>query len=67
MADQTDELKEERARLEKQLESIRAAREKFEKEPEEFSYELAKATKDEAYVQGLLEEVDAKLAASSKE
>jgi hypothetical protein len=43
MADQVNELKEGRAKLEKQLMNIRAAIEQFRKEPAEFSYELAKA------------------------
>jgi predicted nucleic acid-binding Zn-ribbon protein len=66
MADQVDELREERAKMEKQLESIKAAIENFRKSPEEFSYELAKAEKDKKFVEGRIKEIDEKLSTLSE-
>ncbi|HEX8189831.1 MAG TPA: hypothetical protein VF586_15855 [Pyrinomonadaceae bacterium] len=64
MAEQSGELKEERARLERELERIRAAIENLSKQPEEFAFELSKAHKDEGTVRALIQEIDDKLAAA---
>ncbi len=66
MMSKIEELKQERAKLQVQLANVKAVLEKFKDEPQEYSYELAKAAKDAKFYEDRIKEMDKEVDTLSK-